>query len=48
MATNPSSIGSYKNTPYTGQRPVWPRKSQIRRGSYVNWHKPKSKNLSSR
>ena len=43
MATNPSSIGSYKNTPYTGKKLSWPRKSQIRKGSYVNWHKSQNK-----
>lgn len=47
MATNSSNIGSYKNTAYKGKKLSWPRKSQIRRGSYVNWNKSTGKNKSS-
>ena len=43
MATNPSSIGGYKNQPYKGRKLSWPKKSKIRRGSYTSWHKEKSK-----
>lgn len=39
MATNPSSIGSYKNQAYKGKKINWPRKSTIRKGSYTSWHR---------
>ena len=48
MATNSSNIGSYKNTAYKGNKPCWPRPSQIRRGSYTSWHSKSKKSKNSR
>ena len=36
--TNPSNIGSYKNNSNHATTLEWPRKSEIRKGSYVDWH----------
>lgn len=37
-ATNPGNIGGYKNTPYTGKRPVWNPNHKREPGSHRAWH----------
>ena len=37
-ATNPGNIGGYKNTPYTGECPIWTAERDTEPGSHKKWH----------